>query len=733
MQSAAIHALTRFGLGAGPAALPPADPRAWLAAQLDGPDPALNTARFRALPTGAAALGALRADAIARRAVLAAGEPLKGHFRSRSLAFFTADARAALDWAVVTPAPFRERLVWFWTNHFTVSIRQGGTLGLVGPFIREAIRSHVTGRFTDMVLAAERHPAMLLYLSNAYSVGPQSPVGRRTGRGLNENLGRECMELHTVSLAARYTQADVTSMAKLLTGWSVSPASQPDGFLFRPLAHEPGPQTVMGQEFPPGEEGGLAALRFLSTYKTTWTALAEKLVRHFVADDPPPGAVRRIEAVLTETGGDLHATSLALIDLPEAWQPLAKLKTPLEYSGVRPARHAARFPRRAPLLRRPPQARPAALGGAAAQRLVRPCRRLGRLGRGARPHRLRLQPSRAPPRGRPAGARRRRARPDAPPANCDRDPPRRLARRRDEPPFRRSRVPAEMSPMKLTRRRTLLGLPAVLAAGPVTLALADAATERRFVVVLLRGALDGMAAVVPYGDPNLRALRAGLVPLEPGQGKDSLLDLGGFFALHPALSGLHTLYRDGELLPVHAIAGPYRTRSHFEAQDLIQTGATETETAITSGWLNRVLLELPSGGHAAAGTGLAVGVGMPLLLRGKAMVGSYAPAGFAAPSPDLYRRIAALNAPDPLLGPAIAEGLAGAAFRRANLRHGRRAATRPARRLRIRALAMQAGKLLAAPAGPRIAAFQLEGWDTHGNQVSSFARRWLRSMPASSR
>ena len=331
MQSAGVHALTRFGLGAGPAALPPADPRAWLAAQLDGPDPALATAPFRALPTGATALGALRADAIARRLVLAAGEPLKGHFRSRSLAFFIADARAALDWAVVTPAPFRERLVWFWANHFTVSIRQGGTLGLVGPFIREAIRPHVTGRFTDMVLAAERHPGMLLYLSNAYSVGPQSPLGRRTGRGLNENLGRECMELHTVSLGARYTQADVTSMAKLLTGWSVSPARPPDGFLFRPFAHEPGPQTVMGQEFPPGEEGGLAALRFLSTYKTTWTALAEKLVRHFVADDPPPRAVRRIEAVLADTGGDLRATSLALIDLPEAWQPLTKLKTPVEY------------------------------------------------------------------------------------------------------------------------------------------------------------------------------------------------------------------------------------------------------------------------------------------------------------------------------------------------------------------------------------------------------------------
>ena len=273
--------------------------------------------------------------------------------------------------------------------------------------------------------------------------------------------------------------------------------------------------------------------------------------------------------------------------------------------------------------------------------------------------------------------------------------------------------------MPLTRRTTLLGLSAVLATGPVRLALADAPTDRRFIVVLLRGALDGMAAVVPYGDPSLRSLRAALVPPEPGGGRDSLLDLGGFFALHPALSGLHALYKQGELLPVHAIAGPYRTRSHFEAQDLMQTGATEADTEITSGWLNRVLLELPRGASAggAAGSGLAVGIGMPLLLRGKAVVGSYAPAGFATPSPDLYHRIAALNAPDPILGPAIEEGLREQHFDARTLAVN----GAPRRALRLGygfpALATAAGKLLAAPAGPRIAAFQLEGWDTHGNQV----------------
>jgi uncharacterized protein (DUF1501 family) len=276
-----------------------------------------------------------------------------------------------------------------------------------------------------------------------------------------------------------------------------------------------------------------------------------------------------------------------------------------------------------------------------------------------------------------------------------------------------------MSRISPTRRTTLLGLSAAFAFGPVKLALADAATERRFVVVLLRGALDGMAAVAPYGDPNLGGLRSGLLSPEPGRGKGALLDLGGFYGLHPALSGLHAMYRTGEMLPVHAIAGPYRTRSHFEAQDLMQTGALQTDTAITSGWLNRVLLALPSNGaeDRAVSRGLAVGMGVPLLLRGEATVGSYAPIGFATPSPDLYQRIAALNEADPLLGPAIAEGLREQHFDDETLAKD----GKPERVLHdgygFPSLATIAGKLLAAPAGPRIAAFQLEGWDTHGNQV----------------
>ena len=273
--------------------------------------------------------------------------------------------------------------------------------------------------------------------------------------------------------------------------------------------------------------------------------------------------------------------------------------------------------------------------------------------------------------------------------------------------------------LALTRRASLLGLATIAAAGRARVALAAAPTDQRFVVVLLRGALDGMAAVVPYGDANLIRLRA---PLVPDQAQ--LLDLGGFFAFHPALKNLHGLYRANQVLPVHAIAGSYRTRSHFEAQDYLQTGIDHA--GITSGWLNRLVGELPAGG--VAGRGLAVGMGVPLLLRGSTRIASYAPAGFAKPSPDLYAQIAALNRPDPVFGPAIADGLRAARFDHAalaipddttgTLKGDAADETTPAHGYGFPALAHAAGRLLASTGGPRIAAFQLEGWDTHANQMN---------------
>jgi uncharacterized protein (DUF1800 family) len=334
MDNAAIQASIRFGFGPGPNDGVAGDPRAALKAQLRGPDPGIAAGYFDGLPSGQEAVDTLRADAMIRHELLTAPAAERQAYRGLNGALYRQDAMSQLAWAMNTPASFRERLVWFWANHFCVSVAQNNTGPLIGAMIREAIRPHVNGKFTDMVLAVERHPAMLRYLDNDTSVGPGSPAGLRSHRGLNENLGRECMELHTVGLAAGYSQADVTSMAKILTGWSSATSekgSDSTGFKYRPNAHEPGPQVVMGRSFDGGEQAGVDALRFLATYPTTYDLLATKLVTHFVADDPPPDAVAHISGVLRDTHGDLHAASAALVDLPQAWAPGQKLKTPFDY------------------------------------------------------------------------------------------------------------------------------------------------------------------------------------------------------------------------------------------------------------------------------------------------------------------------------------------------------------------------------------------------------------------
>ncbi|HEY1932890.1 MAG TPA: DUF1800 domain-containing protein [Acetobacteraceae bacterium] len=314
------QALIRFGLGRRGEEPVPADPAAWLLGQLHVPDPIRPTA------TTERGLEALRFDR--------QNKPPKDERRVPIV--FREDARAALDAALTTSAPFRERLVWFWTNHFTVSVR-GGAAALCGAFVAEAIRPHVTGRFEDMLMAVMHHPAMLIYLNNAGSVGPDSPAGQRTHRGLNENLARECMELHTVSPASGYTQADVTNFAKILTGWSINFRADPPGFTYRRFAHEPGWIPLMGHQFPPGEEGGMAALRFLANHPSTQRFLATRLVQYFVADSPSPATIRPIEAVLRDTGGNLGAAAAALVRLDAAWHPGTKLREPQDYviAGLR--------------------------------------------------------------------------------------------------------------------------------------------------------------------------------------------------------------------------------------------------------------------------------------------------------------------------------------------------------------------------------------------------------------
>ena len=269
--------------------------------------------------------------------------------------------------------------------------------------------------------------------------------------------------------------------------------------------------------------------------------------------------------------------------------------------------------------------------------------------------------------------------------------------------------------MHLSRRAALLGLSGCAGRGGVRLAVAGAPTDKRLVVIILRGALDGMAAVVPYGDPGLAALRGEIVPSGPGQ-PDGVLDLGGFYGLHPALSGVHELYAANQALIVHAVAGSYRVRSHFEAQDYLESGA---DHRMTSGWLNRVVAALPPPGTPRAeGGALAVGVSVPLLLRGPARVANWAPHGFSQPAPELYAAIAALNGDDPVTGPAIIQGLRDRGFSSAVLAGDDLARNGPPKdRNAFPALALAAGEMLRAPGGPRIAALEIGGWDTHTAQL----------------
>ena len=242
----------------------------------------------------------------------------------------------AIGWTahcLASEAPFQDRLTNFWLNHFTISRRVANAGIFIGPYLRDVVRANLFGRFSDLVVGTARHPGMILYLSNRSSTGPNSPVGRRNSqRGLNENLAREIMELHTLSPASGYTQADVTEFARILTGWGID--RQPDsvGFQFRDQLHEPGSKTLMGRQFEEGEAGGVAALRFLADHPATHRHIATKLVRHFVHDEPPKAAVDQLYAVLRDTGGDLGATCRALVRLPQAWAPpLTKVRNPQDY------------------------------------------------------------------------------------------------------------------------------------------------------------------------------------------------------------------------------------------------------------------------------------------------------------------------------------------------------------------------------------------------------------------
>ena len=375
----AALALRRFGLGARPGdvARIGGEGRGFVLAQLDGPpvvvvgtdlkDSAsilgevqkaqreLRDARKEAKSRIAADANAARTKAVAQgpapapdgkeaASIPAAGKkapdgktPIEPRPARLLREAFVADVEARIVHSVTTDAPLVERLVLFWSSHFSVSAAKGPVRGLAGAFEREVIRPHVLGRFGDMLKAVAQHPAMLIYLDNAQSIGPASEVGKRRARGLNENLAREILELHTLGVAGGYTQADVTSLAKLLTGWTVGQVelaqTVPGRFFFAGPRHEPGGATVLGKRYAHGGLAeGEAALADLARHPSTARHVAGKLARHFVADVPPPALTAALEKAFRETDGDLKAVVRTLVTAPEAWAAApAKVVPPYDY------------------------------------------------------------------------------------------------------------------------------------------------------------------------------------------------------------------------------------------------------------------------------------------------------------------------------------------------------------------------------------------------------------------
>jgi len=365
-------AVLRFGLGARPGDLAAAagDPRGWLTVQLKGPvqlagnTPLTPSDRIFAellaarderqqMRKEAANQGANDSPAAAAAAFNPVRDAYLPHYRGQVL------ARAQS--AALTARPFAERLVHFWTNHFAVSADKGAVFGIAGTLENEAIRPNVNGRFVDLLIAAEQHPAMIAFLDNQYSVGKDSELARLAARraawrpyagprqdvpdkpkrefGINENLAREILELHTLGVNGGYTQRDVTAFAEIITGWSIGggkgrlAGGTPGRFYFRDNLHEPGAKTFLGKTYhEEGRRQGEAALQDLARHPSTAQFVATKLVRHFISDDPPPAAVARVAHAFQKTGGDLPHVYAALIESPEAWNAdPRKFKTPEDF------------------------------------------------------------------------------------------------------------------------------------------------------------------------------------------------------------------------------------------------------------------------------------------------------------------------------------------------------------------------------------------------------------------
>lgn len=326
-------AFNRFGLGLPPKTKQLPDPKAWVKQQIQI-DQYLPK-RLASFQSSKSILTDLFAADFAKDKE--AEKKVRGEKRD----VFQKEVMATIQHRVSTQTPFAERMIMFWSNHFTVS-RTKKTIGpAIAAYEREAIRPHVFGKFEDMLIAVISHPVMLSYLDNAASIGRQSTIGRRRKKLPNENLAREILELHTLGVHGGYEQEDIVEFAKALTGWShgglkriARRSGRPvhGGFAFVEPMHEPGSKTVLGKKYKQdGHNEVLAILHDIARHPSTAHFIATKLARHFIADDPPKDAIETLAKTFRDTDGDLAKVSAALVDLDAAWQtPLAKVKSPYE-------------------------------------------------------------------------------------------------------------------------------------------------------------------------------------------------------------------------------------------------------------------------------------------------------------------------------------------------------------------------------------------------------------------
>lgn len=382
MSAEAAIAMNRFGLGARPGRTAPESPQDALLAQIKAYQARPDI--IAALPSRADIVMALkdyRADKkVSKAAGTAPGKDKHPGAKRKALMpeegregsdapgledpqnptrkairnFYVGATQARMQNALATDQDFPERLVHFWANHFAVSADKLPVVALAGNYEFEAIRPHIMGNFGELLAAAIRHPAMLIYLDQAISVGPTSQLAKFAASrpknqrkiGLNENLAREIMELHTLGVRTGYAQSDVTEFARALTGLTTSGAnsiipkrfldggSQPGDTVFAAIMHEPGSRTIMGKTYSQqGEAQARAILADLAVHPATARHIATKLARHFVSDDPPASLIQRLERSFLQTGGDLPSLYRTLVQSPEPWAPVqAKFKSPWEWT-----------------------------------------------------------------------------------------------------------------------------------------------------------------------------------------------------------------------------------------------------------------------------------------------------------------------------------------------------------------------------------------------------------------